>query len=118
MTTELKPRKDRPHHTAHQRAQAVLAVWTEHRRPAELCQELGINSAQLGQWQDRALEGMLRALMPRSRSDSERGPLLNNRLEQLLARKAQQQQSQLSRLEKRLSRLQDPKSTPAPSEKA
>ena len=118
MTTESKTNKERPQHTTQERAQAVLAIWTESRRPAEVCQELSITPTLLGQWQERALTGMLSALTPRRRTATERGPLLNAKLERLLTRQAQQHQTQLSRLEKRLSRLQEPKPATLPATKA
>ena len=76
----------------------MLAVWTQQRRPAEICKELNVPANLLSSWQERALEGMLQALEPRMRRDAERGPLLTPRLEKLLERK-------LTRLESRLSRL-------------
>jgi len=98
--------------TAQQRAQAVLAIWTERRRPGELCQELAISLKVLSQWETRALSGMLQALEPPTRRDP--GPALSPKLERLLARQALQQQGRMARLEKRLVKLQDPKGPPQP----
>jgi hypothetical protein len=98
--------------TAHQRVQAVLAIWTERRRPGDLCQELAITPKVLSQWETRALSGMLRAL--EAQSKLEPGPALSPKLERLLARQALQQQGRLARLEKRLAKLQDPKAPPQP----
>jgi len=109
MTTETKPKKERIEHSAPQRVEAVLSVWTERRRPSEVCQELGINTMLLGMWQDRALEGMLRALEPRSRPESQRGPSLSPKLEKLLTRKTQTGEGKLTRLERRLAKLNEEK---------
>ena len=96
--TAEKPRKERTVHSAREKCRAVLAVWTQRRRPAEICKELNVPANLLSSWQERALEGMLQALEPRMRRETERGPLLTPRLEKLLERK-------LARLESRISRL-------------
>src|SRR5208283_4614233 len=64
---------------------AVLSVWTERRRPAEVCRELTIPSMVLAQWQKRAMEGMLQALEPRVSLD--KGPALSPRLQAMLEKK-------------------------------
>ena len=115
MNTEPKPKKEPIVHNATQRVTAVLSVWTERRRPSEICQELGINTGLLGQWQDRALEAMLRALEPRSRPQPQRGPALTPKLERLLARQEQAQQGTLTRLDRRLAKLQEGKPAPKPA---
>src|SRR4030042_235912 len=51
-------------HTAKEKCRAVLSVWTEKRKPGEVCRELGIAWTVLNQWQDRAMEGMLLGLQP------------------------------------------------------
>jgi hypothetical protein len=98
--------------TAQQRVQAVLALWTERRRPGDLCQALAITPKVLARWETRALSGMLRAL--EAQRQREPGPALSPKLERLLARQALQQQGRLARLEKRLAKLQDPKAPPQP----
>ena len=113
MTTETKPKKELKVYNAHQRAQAVLAVWTERRRPAEVCRQMGINSALLGQWQERAMVGMLDALQPRCLPEQQLGPALTSKLERLLARQSLAMEGKLSKLEKRLARL--PSEPPASS---
>jgi hypothetical protein len=40
----------------------VLSIWSERRRPREVCQELGISPAVLSDWEKRALAAMLKAL--------------------------------------------------------
>ena len=105
MTNDSKPKKDQKVYNAHQRAQAVLTVWTERRRPAEVCRQLGINSSLLAQWQERAMAGMLAALQPHCRSEQQLGPALTTKLERLLARQALVAEGQLAKLEKRLAKL-------------
>jgi transposase-like protein len=107
-TTVEKIKKERIQRSAQEKCQAVLAIWTQRRRPAEVCRELGVPANLLGSWQERALEGMLAALVPRSRRPEDRGPWLHPRLEKLLERK-------VNRLAQRLARL-GPKSRP-PAEK-
>src|SRR5208337_3279734 len=43
-------------HTAEEKCRAVLSVWTERRKPGEVCQELGVAWSLLNQWQERAME--------------------------------------------------------------
>jgi|WetSurMetagenome_2_1015567.scaffolds.fasta_scaffold35135_4 transposase-like protein len=106
MTQENKaPKKELKVYNAHQRAQAVLAVWTERRRPAEVCRQMGINSALLGQWQERAMAGMLEALQPRCREERALGPALTGKLERLLARQSVALEGKQARLQKRLAKL-------------
>ena len=105
MTTEIKPKKEQKVYNAHQRAQAVLAVWTERRRPAEVCRQMGINSVLLGQWQERAMAGMVEALQPRCRTEQQMGPALTGKLERLLARQALLADGKQAKLEKRLAKM-------------
>jgi len=116
MTNETKPKKELKVYNAHQRAQAVLTVWTERRRPAEVCRQLGINSTLLAQWQERAMAGMLAALQPHCRTEQQLGPVLTTKLERLLARQALLAEGKLAKLEKRLAKL-PPESTPPPTVK-
>ena len=112
MNNESKPRKERTLYPASQRAQAVLSIWTERRRPTEVCRELGITTALLSEWQDRAMRGMLAALQPRRCASTERGPALTSKLERLLQRQAQASETKLLKLDQRLAKLQQ---EPAPS---
>lgn len=93
-----KIKKERNQRSAREKCQAVLALWTQRRRPGEVCRELNVPANLLNSWQERALEGMLAALEPRMRREADRGPLLAPRLEKLLERK-------LVRLESRITRL-------------
>jgi len=101
-----KTRKERTIRSAREKCQAVLAIWTARRRPCEICKELEIPSNLLSCWQERAMEGMLQALEPRTRRQEDRGPILAPRMEKLLDRK-------LARLESRIARLGSPRSRPA-----
>jgi len=113
MTSETKPKKDRAVLPASQRAQAVLSVWTERRRPTEVCRELGITTALFADWQERAMRGMLSALEPRRCPATDRGPALTVKLERLLNRQTQAAETKLLKLEKRLVKLQhEPAATP------
>jgi len=73
-------------HTAEEKCQAVLTLWTERRKPGEICREMGVAWGMLKQWQDRAMEGMLMALQPRVQV--ERGVALSPRLAVLLKKKS------------------------------
>ena len=90
-------------HTAEEKCRAVLSVWTERRKPGEVCRELGVALALLNHWQERAMEGMLSALQPRI-PVMEKTVALNSRLAVLLERKSRT--GGMKRLERRLARLQ------------
>lgn len=85
-----------------EQCRAVLAVWTEKRSVNELCRELGVTRKVMELWQDRAMEGMLKALQPREGREEEKGTALNPRMKRLLERKAMEQEGRLPRLAKRL----------------
>lgn len=107
MTTEPKPvKKERNQHSAKERCRAVLSVWTERRRPSEVCKEMGIEDGLLVHWQNKAMDGMLRALEPRTRTDQDRGPALGLRVQLLLQRKTGLQDGKISKLAQRLEKLQ------------
>jgi transposase-like protein len=89
-------------YTAEEKCRAVLSVWTERRKPGEICRELGVAWTVLSQWQARAMEGMLLALQPRVAV--EKGVALSPRLAVLLERKSQG--GAMKGLERRLARLQ------------
>ncbi len=89
-------------HTAEEKCRAVLSVWTERRKPGEICRELGVAWTLLSQWQARAMEGMLLALQPRI--PVEKGVALSPRLAVLLERKSKG--GAIKGLERRLARLQ------------
>jgi hypothetical protein len=95
-------------HTAREKCQAVLTLWTERRKPGEVCREMGVAWGVLKQWQDRAMEGMLLALQPRVQV--ERGVALSPRLAVLLEEKSQA--GIMKGLEKRLRKLQGSQKVP------
>ena len=108
-----KPKVDKPgveqkkgrkgsEHTAEEKCRAVLSVWTERRKPAEVCREVGVAWSILNQWQERAMEGMLLALQPRVAMD--KAVALNSRLAVLLERKSKG--GVMKGLERRLARVQ------------
>jgi transposase-like protein len=99
---EKKERKGSGH-TAEEKCRAVLSVWTERRKPGEVCRELGVAWSLLNQWQERAMEGMLLALQSRI-SGMEKTVALNSRLAVLLERKSKG--GSMKGLERRLARLQ------------
>ena len=90
-------------HAAEEKCRAVLSVWTERRKPGEICRELGVAWTLLSQWQERAMEGMLLALQPRVPM-MEKALALNSRLAVLLERKSKR--GGMKGLERRLARLQ------------
>jgi hypothetical protein len=102
---------------AMEKCKAVLSVWTEKRRPAEVCRELSIPWMILSQWQKRAMEGMLQALEPRVSLD--RGPALSSRLQAMLERKRLTLLTSTvqGRLEKTLSKAQEAKKTETKEQK-
>ena len=100
---EDKKRRKVSEYTAEQKCRAVLSVWTERRKPGEVCRELGVAWDLLNQWQERAMEGMLMALQPRI-SVMEKTVALNSRLAVLLERKSKG--GVMKGLERRLAQLQ------------
>jgi transposase-like protein len=105
-----RQRQPSPNFSAQQKAQAVLAVWTERARPAEVCRQLQINWITFNQWQQRALEGMMQALEPRV--NLTKGEVLSPRLQTLLQK--QQRSVSLGRLSSRLEQLRQSKLAPKP----
>jgi hypothetical protein len=90
-----------------EKCRAVLSVWTERRRPGEVCRELSVPWMMLAHWQRRAMEGMLQALEPRVSLD--KGPALSPRLQAMLEKKRLSilTNTAQGKLEKRLSRAQE-----------
>jgi hypothetical protein len=71
--------------TAMDKCKAVLSVWTEKRKPSQICKELGVKWTILMHWQNRAMEGMLQALEPRR--NLSKGVALSPRLQIMLAQR-------------------------------
>jgi hypothetical protein len=104
QTAAEKPKRRRlaaSSHTASEKAQAVLAIWTERVKTAEVMRTLQVNYITLQQWQERAMEGMLQALEPRVNLAD--GAALSPRIRALLDRR--QQQVGKEKLAKRLEEL-------------
>jgi transposase-like protein len=87
-----------------QKITAVLSVWTERRTSAQVCQELDISPNLLGQWQNLAIEGMLKSLDPTKKDPL---PPLNHRLSRLIEKKLNGSEK---KLEARLKAIQKTKS--------
>ena len=98
-------------HTAEEKAQAVLAIWTERVKVGEVMRTLGVPYMTLQQWQERAMEGMLQALEPRTNLAN--GAALSPRLRVLLEKRQVGGRDQ--KLKARLERLQEvaPEGNPA-----
>ena len=117
-TSDHKPKKKTPPPpvSAQEKAQAVLAVWTERCKPVEVCRQFRINWMTFNHWQRRAMEGMLQAL--ETRVNLARGEALSPRLQALL----QQRQRTLTagrltnRLEQLHNKVANPPSAPAKTE--
>jgi transposase-like protein len=89
-------------HTAEEKCQAVLSIWTERRKPGEVCREMGVTWGILKHWQDRAMVGVLQALEPRVKR--EREVALSPRLAVLLEKKSRA--GLMRGLDRRLKKLQ------------
>ena len=80
---------------------AVLSVWTQQKSMTQTCKEMSISWTLLDQWQNQAMEGMLKALSPKRPNSSKE---LNPRLVQLIDKKLSG--GNLVKLEKRLKTIQ------------
>jgi hypothetical protein len=107
--TERKKKTPTPPHSAPDKVQAVLAVWTERCKPAEVCRQLNINWVTFNQWQQRAMEGMLQAL--ESRINLSKGEALSPRLQALLQHR--QRTVTAARLTSRLEQVHNKVANPA-----
>lgn len=83
--TKSRPRPSQTH-SAMDKAQAVLAVWTERCKAADVCRQMNITGMTFTYWQRRAMEGMLQAL--ESRVNLAKGEVLSPRLQTLLLNRA------------------------------
>src|SRR5512139_270953 len=105
MNTTRTPRRS---FEPQQKITAVLSIWSERRTSAQLCQEMDISPALLGQWQNLAIEGMLRALDPKQKDPL---PPINQRLSRLIEKKLA---GPSGKLEKRLRAIQKHKAAITP----
>ena len=104
MKTAKRPRRI---FDPQQKITAVLSIWSERRTSAQVCQQMEISPALLGQWQNLAIEGMLKALDPTTKAPL---PPLNHRLTRLIEKKLA---APNAKLEKRLRRIQTSKQASA-----
>ena len=103
---EKRPRRSRgtpTSHTAAEKVQTVLAIWTDRVKVAEAMRIMDVTYITLQQWQERAMEGMLQAL--ESRVNLTDGAALSPRLKALLQKR--QLAAGKERLTARLERLQE-----------
>jgi len=110
MSTNNNPKKSETREAkrvfaAREKCEAVLAIWSERRKPAEVCREMDIPWQLLENWQQTAMKGMVRALEPRRTPDGQRLALLSPRMEKLLG-KADVVATRRSRAEVRLASIQ------------
>ena len=91
-----------PAYPAADKVQAVLAVWTDRCKAADVCRQLRINFMTFQHWQRRAMEGMLQAL--ESRVNLSQGHVLSPRLQALLANR--QRRLSTDKIASRLEQLQ------------
>lgn len=89
-------------YSAQEKVQAVLAVWTERCKAAEVCRQMKIPWITFNYWQQRAMEGMLQAL--ESRVNLARGEVLSPRLQALLLNR--QRQTNTQKIVQRLEQIQ------------
>ena len=112
---ERKKRSQQPTYPAQDKVQAVLAVWTERCKPAEVCRQLNINWITFNHWQQRAMEGMLQAL--ENRVNLAKGQALSPRLQALLQHRQQTLTgSKLTSRFEQINKLANPPVTPAKTE--
>jgi len=83
LNTIKRHRQPTPSFSATEKAQAVLAVWTDRCKATEVCRQLQIKFMTFQHWQRRAMEGMLQAL--ESRVNLAKGEALSPRLQALLS---------------------------------
>jgi transposase-like protein len=110
---ERKKRTPSPQYQAADKVQAVLAVWTERCKPADVCRQLGINWITFNHWQRRAMEGMLQAL--ENRVNLAKGEALSPRLQTLLQHR--QRTLNPARLSQRLEQVNKLASSPVETAK-
>jgi transposase-like protein len=108
--TENKTRRRRTpagvNFSAEEKAQAVLAVWTEKARSSEVCRQMSVNWITFNHWQQRAMEGMLQAL--ESRVNLAKGEALSPRLQSLLNKR--QRAMTTTQMSARLEKIQQGRS--------
>lgn len=84
-----------------QKAQAILAVWTEKISQMDISRQMQVSYITLERWQERAMDGMLRALD--DKSSMEDPTLLSPRLRKMMQRGLNGPQTRVGR---RLAQIQ------------
>jgi hypothetical protein len=97
-----------------EKAQAVLAIWTDCCKPVDVCRQYRINWTTITLWQERAMEGMLQALEPQVKLTE--GKALSPRLQALLYK--QQRSVDVNKISNRLELLQQNKVANPPPDTA
>ena len=104
---KIKPHRPRQTpsstYSSQQKAEAVLAVWTERCKAAEVCRQMQITGMTFHHWQQRAMEGMLQAL--EGRVNLANGEALSPRLRTLLQK--QHRAKSAARMTSRLEQIQN-----------
>lgn len=113
--TKIEKKRQLQNYGAMEKCRAVLSIWTERRRPSEICRELSIPWMVLTHWQKRAMEGMLQALEARVSLD--KGPALSPRLQTMLDKRRLTLLTSAAqgRLERTLSKAQESRKAEASS---
>lgn len=111
METSKKMRR-KDNITAQAKCEAVLSIWAQLRKPADVCQELDVPWGVVNQWQERAMRAMLESLEPRQIPRGET-PKLPLRLQKMFDRHVEghQQRLILPKMEARLNKIQQDKNT-------
>lgn len=73
----------------------MLAAWTEKVSQSEICRQMQINYVTFQHWQDRAMEGMLRALESQMRLED--SSVLSPRLRKIMERGRRAPEDRLGR---------------------
>jgi transposase-like protein len=101
-TAKRRRRQPSRQFPAEEKAQAVLAAWTERLSQSEICRQLQINYVTFQNWQKRAMEGMLQGLEDHARLSN--GAALSPRLRKLME---QQRRTPEPKVEERLRQIQE-----------
>lgn len=102
-TTAKKQVKSRRIFSSEVKTRAVLEVWTESRKPAQIARELEITTTLLDLWQKRAMKAILTAMEPRE-GDPDKEATLSPRVERMISRQSRKRPA--SRLARRLGSVQ------------
>ena len=109
---QVKPRRI---FSSEVKTRAVLEVWTESRKPAQIARELEVTTTQLDLWQKRAMKAIMAAMEPRE-GDPDKEATLSPRVERMISRQARKRP--VSKLARRLGSVQAAGRKPATAKKA